>query len=271
MSSKVSLLMSSKATLVLRLAAPLQSWGTSSRHNYRNTAIEPSKAGVIGLLSAAQGMHRGADLSDLKSLTFAVRADQPGRVITDFHTVSALDGSPLPSAKVNAKGVQAPTSPKKYTYVTRRQYLEDAVYVAMVEGDVEFVEVLAEAVRRPVYPLFLGRRSCVPSEPLIIPSESGSLWREHAEELLQTVPWQAGRAARGDRKSSGPTVTVTATIDDPEGDDLVADVPLNFAPGQRGFSARRIRHLWVTLPTGAGGAAEAQRSHDPFSLLGGAS
>lgn len=260
--------MDSESVLVLKLAGPLQSWGTQSRHNYRLTDLKPSKAGVVGILAAARGMRRGDDLSPLVHLSLAVRSDQPGRVLTDFHTVSTLDGSPLLAAKVNAKGWQRTTTPRKYTYVTRRQYLEDAVFVAFLAGDSDFLETLADSLLHPVYPLALGRRSCVPSEPLVVPSQTGLLWEGSLDSVLRAVPWQAGRAAR-DRKGLGAHVAVPATVDDPLGTDLVADVPASFDPRHRSFRARRVSHVWVTLETGRADAG-AEENHDPFALLGGA-
>ena len=46
------------ATLLLRLAAPLQAWGADSKFEPRKTAREPTKSGVIGLLAAALGLRR---------------------------------------------------------------------------------------------------------------------------------------------------------------------------------------------------------------------
>ena len=37
------------ATLLLRLAAPLQSWGSDSKFETRKTDREPTKSGVVGL------------------------------------------------------------------------------------------------------------------------------------------------------------------------------------------------------------------------------
>src|SRR3990172_4719032 len=45
-------------TLLLRLVGPMQSWGTTSRFDQRDTGKEPSKSGVIGLLAAALGIDR---------------------------------------------------------------------------------------------------------------------------------------------------------------------------------------------------------------------
>ena len=42
-------------TLLLRFIGPMQSWGTTSRFDQRDTGKEPSKSGVVGLLAAAMG------------------------------------------------------------------------------------------------------------------------------------------------------------------------------------------------------------------------
>ena len=54
------------STLLLRLAAPLQSWGIDSKFDIRRTGREPSKSGVIGLICAALGIKR--DDEDRKSV-----------------------------------------------------------------------------------------------------------------------------------------------------------------------------------------------------------
>ena len=66
------------STLLLRLAAPIQSWGVASKFDTRDTAREPSRSGVIGLLSAALGRSRTDNLDDLKTLRFGVRIDRTG-------------------------------------------------------------------------------------------------------------------------------------------------------------------------------------------------
>ena len=77
------------ATLLLRLAAPLQSWGRV-KFETRKTNREPTKSGVIGLLAAALGLRRddAAGLARLNGLHFAVRADREGSLLVDFHTAN---------------------------------------------------------------------------------------------------------------------------------------------------------------------------------------
>ena len=102
------------ATLLLRLAAPLQSWGSDSKFETRKTDREPTKSGVVGLLAAALGLRRDdtEGLARLNGLRFAVRADQEGSLLVDFHTAKSRDTS----------------------YVTYRHYLQDAVFLAIRQG-----------------------------------------------------------------------------------------------------------------------------------------
>ncbi|MBB0229045.1 type I-E CRISPR-associated protein Cas5/CasD, partial [Streptomyces calidiresistens] len=126
--------------LLLRLAGPLQSWGSAARFTRRGTENAPTKSGVLGLLAAAEGRSRNEDLSDLTALRFGVRIDQPGSRMRDFHTAHHADsGKSMP--------------------LSERFYLADAVFVAGVEGDAELIRRLYEAVLAPRFLPYLGRRS----------------------------------------------------------------------------------------------------------------
>ena len=252
----------SESTLALRLAAPLQSWGATSQYNRRDTQDRPTFAGVLGLLAAAEGRRRGDPIEDLLGLRFGVRLDQPGSLLRDYHTVSDFRGVPLLSASVNAKGIQKPAG-RKMTHVTQRYYLQDAVFVALIQGEGELVSALAHAVRHPKFPLALGRRSCVPSQPILLANDDDPIREGSLVDLLQGIPWQAGLAGRA---RAGVQVRVAATVDDPDGHDLVADVPLSFDQRNRAYTSRRVRHLWVDLPTGSD-VASSPAVHDPFALL----
>ncbi|MEU1291998.1 type I-E CRISPR-associated protein Cas5/CasD [Streptomyces sp. NPDC005840] len=257
------------AVLLLRLAGPLQSWGDRSTFNRRETRPEPTKSGVVGLLAAAAGRPRHAELDDLTALGLGVRIDQPGTVLRDYHTVSDYRGQPLLSAAVTAKGRQKPTSPAKYTHITQRFYLQDAVFLAAVEGPEELIHTLEHAVRHPSFPLALGRRSCPPAQPLVLGQRTGTL-----QEALRAEPWQASPAVRrrwGRANGNAAHVDLPATLDDPAGDDVRDDVPLSFAPADRTYTARRVRHAYLAAPTGLTpdpARPSATEGHDPFALLG---
>src|SRR5882757_7550087 len=125
---------------MLRLAAPLQSWGTSSRFVRRNTDRAPSRSGIIGLLAAAEGRRRTDSIEDLLDLRVGVRVEQAGQLERDFHTAHTRDG--------------AGSMPLSYRF-----YLADAAFVAAIEGPPSVLDGLREALRRPAFPLYLGRRS----------------------------------------------------------------------------------------------------------------
>ncbi|MDI5964920.1 type I-E CRISPR-associated protein Cas5/CasD [Streptantibioticus silvisoli] len=257
-----------EAVLVLRFAAPLQSWGGRSAFNRRDTRAEPTKSGVLGLLAAAAGRTREQPIEDLLPLRLGVRVDQPGTLLRDYHTVSDYRERPLLQSAVNAKGVQKLTSPAKNTHLTTRYYLQDAVFVAAIAGPRDLMATLETAVRRPAFPIALGRRSCAPTQPVGLGLYGGGL-----DDVLTALPWQAAEHVRHSwaRRRTDPTTTdLAATVEDPAGDDVLDDVPTSFDPLRRGFTTRNVRHTWLTVPTGLPRTARDDDgpAHDPFALLG---
>ncbi|KAA8881881.1 type I-E CRISPR-associated protein Cas5/CasD [Nocardia colli] len=246
-------------SMVLRLAAPLQSWGGHSEYNRRETAAQPTKSGVVGLLAAAAGYQRGADLRELVRLRLGVRVDEPGTLLRDFHTVSDYRGRPLPAAAVNAKGEQRNSTLSgrpKLIHVTKRFYLQDAIFVVAVSGDRVLLETLRNALRHPVFPLALGRRSCPPTLPLVLDPAEGTLWEGDPMTVLSAVPWQPRATRRWNADRLAPAYRVLSiTVDDPVGADTRRDVPVSFAPRDRGFTMRPVTESWVRVPTLIDGAA----------------
>lgn len=264
-------------SLVLRLAGPLQSWGGRSQFNRRDTQTEPTKSGILGLLAAAQGLRRQDPIAHLLGLRLGVRVDQAGTLLRDYHTVSDLQGRALMSATVNAKGQQKLTAPAKYTHVTQRYYLQDAVFVAAISGPTDLLTTLAHALRNPGYPLALGRRSCPPTQPVHLPvlnpdnsqPTAEPLWPGQPLDVLKQVPWQrtpSHEAAMGRQTSRPARITLPVTVDDEHGDDTRTDVPVSFDPLTRGFVTRRVRQHWVDLPSPW--PDSSTNDHDPFALLG---
>lgn len=140
--------------LLMALAGPMQSWGTRSRFQIRDTEREPSKSGVIGLLCAALGRDRQEPLDDLVALRMGVRVDREGAIHKDFQTAQDV----------------ATANEKKRNVVSDRYYLSDAVFLVGLEGnDLYFMKKLHKALSNPVWPLFLGRKSYIPSTPPYLP------------------------------------------------------------------------------------------------------
>ena len=145
------------ATLLLRLQGPLQSWGTTSRFDERDTQLEPSKSGVLGLICAALGRDRSEPLNDLTALRMGVRVDREGVPLRDYQTVTGV---------LNAEG----KFKTDRTVISPRYYLADAVFLVGLESDdSDLLARIHAALRAPVWPLVLGRKSCVPGMPVQLP------------------------------------------------------------------------------------------------------
>ena len=112
------------STFCFRLCGPMQSWGTQSRFLVRDTGLEPSKSGIVGLICAAMGTPRDdrTTIERFARLRIAVRADRPGTMAMDFHTVGGLHsgGDGYGVIRADATGVG--------TVVSRRYYLADAEF-----------------------------------------------------------------------------------------------------------------------------------------------
>jgi CRISPR system Cascade subunit CasD len=239
--------------LALRLAAPLQSWGTSSRFVRRNTDRAPSRSGIIGLLAAAQGRRRTDPIEDLLGLRIGIRVDQPGQLERDFQTARTRDG--------------AESMPLSYRF-----YLADAVFLAAVEGDPALLEALQAAIRRPAYPLALGRRSCPPAGPLEVGLRDGGI-----DDALHQHPWLAARFHQA-RFDQDPEITLDTVVDcapTHERADTVRDDPISFDPRRREYGWRSVLRSSVAIPNpgyrpGPGAVARPDdfSDHDPMSAFG---
>jgi CRISPR system Cascade subunit CasD len=144
------------ATLLLRLAGPMQAWGTTSRFDERDSGLEPSKSGVLGLVCAALGRDRAEPVDDLAALRMGVRVDREGVLMRDYQTAT---GVMLASGRAD----------KGRTVISPRFYLSDAAFLVGLEGDSSLLEHVQEALKRPVWPLALGRKAMPPGQPVWLP------------------------------------------------------------------------------------------------------
>ncbi|MEV7869165.1 type I-E CRISPR-associated protein Cas5/CasD [Streptomyces sp. NPDC088124] len=166
-------------TVLMRLSAPMQSWGTTSQWEERATTVRPTKSGVVGLVANALGYARDNDLSALAPLQFAVRADRPGRTSVDHQTAGG--GQPSPATKIPSK-YGAPRSPEpdpagtlhaaetatgRTTVLIYKQYLADAAFLAgLSTPNTDLAAEIAAALAQPARSLYLGRRSFPPTHPI---------------------------------------------------------------------------------------------------------
>jgi CRISPR system Cascade subunit CasD len=222
-------------TLFLRLEGPLQAWGVQeSKFVIRRTADAPTKSGVIGMLCAALGVSRSEAAAEwlpkLTALHMGVRVDVPGVRWWDYHTVGA--------------GMQMRTAEgghKDGAMLTRREYLCDASFLVALQGDPSLIAELDAAIRNPRWTLYLGRKSCPPSRPLldcgtgVSPVTHGQ--DAHATEdllsVLTSVPWRPRIKGDAEPQTVDCLLDWEPTPEQPEAPDdaeVWYDVPLTFEP-----------------------------------------
>lgn len=239
--------------LSLLLAGPLQSWGSESRFTTRATDDAPTKSGVLGLLAAARGQRRTDPIEDLLDIRFGVRIDQPGEILRDFQTARSLDG-------------------RKSMPLSQRFYRADARYLVGLDADRALLEGLVDALLHPVYPLYLGRRSCPPSEPLVPTLHETSLERFLLDEPWQAAPWwkrEQKRRLRHDPIRLQYRIDAegwTGDLGEHQGDITVRDIPLSFDPEHRQYGWRSVRHGWIDVGE-VEPPSDATPSHDPMAAV----
>lgn len=233
-------------TILLKFAGPLQSWGTRSHFETRHTDLYPSKSAVIGIIAASMGYRRDDDAENqaLSQLDFAVRIDQNGQLLRDYHT----------AVKYKASG------DPEITYVTNRYYIEDAVFVAAVgHKNDTLVEEIAEGLQNPYFQPFMGRRSL----PLIANFFLG-IHNTDVITALRNCPWQA----RTDyQKSHSNSLVVYADADfRSEGiqSGIRKDHVISFSQKNRQFGFRAEVKTKMTVPK-----LYDSTEHDAFGALGG--
>lgn len=243
--------------VALRLAGPLQSWGSGSRFVRRTTETAPTKSGVLGLIAAAQGIRRTDSIEHLLYLRMGVRIDQPGQLLRDFQTARRAE-------KARDGSVVWKSMPLSYRY-----YMSDAIYLVVLQGDRALLEGIDEALRSPEFPLYLGRRSCPPVGPVALGVHPYDL-----ETALKDMEWQVSKRVQKKRGKKVRLETVRDLGKGEASDESFRDHPLSFDPDQRRYEWRAVVREPVTVdnPHGVEESLPEQvptLGHEPMSLLGG--
>lgn len=217
-------------TLLLRLAAPRQSWGEVGTERTRPTAKIPTYSALRGLLGAALGVPRGKASPLLDEVGFLVRVDRQGTPESDFHTVSPPPAD-LALARQRDRRIREYSTAagradyavplgdgrlpwlvggKVNSHISERHYLADAEFMLAVTGPADVIDQLAAAVREPVFSPYLGRQAFAPQFPFHLGIRSGE-----GLDVLTALPSTAPAGAlRVHALSPGRPVQV-ARIDPP--------------------------------------------------------
>lgn len=177
--------------LGFRLYAPLASFGDVAVGQRRPSLSAPTRSMLLGLLAGCLGIPRTesethAELE--RAVGVATRTDSPGTLLVDYHTAQNPDDT---RQKVWTKTHRRPPATRREelsctvdrtglqvaldTQLSTREYRTDAAFAVCVwlrdEQSPFSLDAFAEALKRPVFPPFAGRKAAVlalPFEPTIV-------------------------------------------------------------------------------------------------------
>jgi len=217
-------MLSEKSFLALRLEGPLQSWGFDSQYNRRNTGLMPTKSAVAGMCCAAMGYQRGSSeeavfldkFIAVKMMAIAKPRNSGNKELSvrrlqDYHTV---------------RNTRTAEGKPKDCHITNRQYLTDAAFGVLLEGDSALLKQIAAALGNPVWGIWLGRKTCIPTAPIL------AGLRENRDEALKLI------LKNKPLESFTRQEEVESFAD---GRDSLPDMPVSFATEKRLFSPRRVK------------------------------
>lgn len=165
--------------LLFRIYGPMCSWGDIAVGEVRPSFTHPSKSSVIGIIAAALGLRRDEEEKHLRlseSLSFAVLVENMGKPLSDYHTVQVPCGKA--EYITRRQELLAGSKCDLKTILSYRDYRIDSLHTIVLcqrEKAVFTIETIQKALERPVFVLYLGRKSCPPGillEPQIIEADT---------------------------------------------------------------------------------------------------
>ena len=166
------------SVLKLVLEAPIQSYGRQSKWDTRDSGYYPSKSAIIGMIGCAMGIERNDEYLDFlaDNLSVSVRIDKNGKFMEDLQTVH----EPVYTAVGGLKDGGT------YHPLLNKVYIQDAIFTVFITGTISLLDKIYNAFQDPVWPVYLGRKSCIPVVPICLnpPYEL----KENLEEVIIKEP-----------------------------------------------------------------------------------
>ena len=176
--------------LVFTLYAPVAAFGSTPMGADRPSWPRPGRAAVLGLVAGALGIVRADEDAHLgldASLHYAVRTDGAGTPLRDYHTTQAPGRAREPGWKTRREQLRlcgahasAGANAALPTILSNRDYLTDCLFTAVLwprpsADDDTLVDSIRDAMRRPAFTPFLGRKASplgLPLDPAVIDAPS---------------------------------------------------------------------------------------------------
>lgn len=162
--------------LTFTLAAPMASFGALAGNERRGTLDRPGHSLLVGLVAAALGLRREDPklpaLGD--AARFAVLQGAVGAPLRDYHTVQTVPSRRKALHATRREALRA--GPVETALLTERDYVTDALFFAAMTLDPAAPVTLDDcrnALLKPRFTLYLGRKSCPLALPLAPRLRSG--------------------------------------------------------------------------------------------------
>ncbi len=187
-----------KEYLVFRLYGPMASWGQAAVGGDRPTGLQPTRSAIVGLLASALGIKRdsAALLQALQaSISIAVKQCVPSSLLRDYHTTQVPVGSleKLSHCRTRKNEIDEVAHQERYNskssrpnaILSSRDYRCDGLWViavSLTEATEYSLLELSNALLKPKFVLYLGRKSC----PLSVPLRPWLVFSENIQGALDT-------------------------------------------------------------------------------------
>ena len=152
--------------VILTLAAPMGAFGDLAGHERRHSGAWPARSAVLGLVGAALGVRRDevAGQEKLSRWHVAVSVLSRGGAFWDFHTVQTIPTARAKQPATRRDALDALGSSDN-PLITWRYYRSDCAFGVALWGG-EAPERVRDALMRPHFTPYLGRKSCPLSAPM---------------------------------------------------------------------------------------------------------
>ena len=164
--------------LLLRFDAPLMSFGAPMVDQHGVVQPMPALSMITGLLANAIGYRHSesARLQRLQErLRVAARVDRPGEALVDYQIADL--GQPWMDPAVHGWTTRGRLMKRSGAngeglHIRRRHYRADSIVTVALRledaDEAPTLDELREALEYPARPLFLGRKTCLPSSPVFL-------------------------------------------------------------------------------------------------------
>lgn len=218
----------SRTYLRLCLDAPMMSFGAASEGSGvylpedaeiasqpsgvpTGVALIPRKSAIVGLIGNALGYERYEtaelqSLNDRLRMASGVAAEREPRLLGDFQTAQLGYHDQGWTTRGRVQGRRGHPKTYESPHLMRKAYVAECIgWVALRLESAPGLTLddVAEALVRPERPLFIGRKACIPSRPIL----HDRMEAEHGRAALADLPGLIAWAwERGEGPDDAPTI-----------------------------------------------------------------